>query len=412
VRAAAPDPPALGSTRGFRVLARLDGTEFGSATARLRFAGANILLYEDIGAPSPLADTTAAALGALFDRTLYPIDVAAFGSESDVDANGRVIVLMSPLVNALTPAAQCTAAGYVPGFFYGVDLDARNRNSNRAEVFYAIVPDPRGERSCPHRLDEVLGALPATFLHEFQHMISFNQHVLVRRGEAEATWLNEGLSHMAEELGARHFDARYPAPAGRATALQLLPDSALPFLRANLENASLFLSTTPQRSVVAFQQFGTLEERGAAWLFVRWLGAQKGERVYSRLVQSGLRGGRNVEAAAGEPFPALFGDFALALYADSIPGVPRAAVSPRYQLGGRPLRELLAGAGARPVYPLDVRANLSPGAAFSGTMVQATATYLQLVVPRGGVTVRFTGPNGAPLPGALAPQLGVLRIAP
>ena len=34
-------------------------------------------------------------------------------------------------------------------------------------------------------------------------MISFNQHVLVRDGDAEDTWLNEGLSHYAEELGGR-----------------------------------------------------------------------------------------------------------------------------------------------------------------------------------------------------------------
>ena len=40
-------------------------------------------------------------------------------------------------------------------------------------------------------------------IHEFQHMISFNQHVLVRGGNAEETWLNEGLSSFAEELGGR-----------------------------------------------------------------------------------------------------------------------------------------------------------------------------------------------------------------
>ena len=34
-------------------------------------------------------------------------------------------------------------------------------------------------------------------------MISYNQHVLVAAGSAEDTWLNEGLSHFAEELGGR-----------------------------------------------------------------------------------------------------------------------------------------------------------------------------------------------------------------
>ena len=40
-------PPALGSTRAFKVVAALDGTAFTSVTARLRFAGSHLLLYTD-----------------------------------------------------------------------------------------------------------------------------------------------------------------------------------------------------------------------------------------------------------------------------------------------------------------------------------------------------------------------------
>jgi hypothetical protein len=38
---------------------------------------------------------------------------------------------------------------------------------------------------------EVQAFVPITFIHEFQHMISFNQHVLVRGGDGEVLWLNE-----------------------------------------------------------------------------------------------------------------------------------------------------------------------------------------------------------------------------
>lgn len=37
-------------------------------------------------------------------------------------------------------------------------------------------------------------------VHEFQHLINFHQHILVRGGTSEATWLDEGLSHVAEDL--------------------------------------------------------------------------------------------------------------------------------------------------------------------------------------------------------------------
>jgi hypothetical protein len=223
---AAPDPPAIGSTRSFRVLSRLGRpTAFTSVTARLRYAGANILIYEDRTAPEPLSDDALRRLGDHFDQTLYPIDVATFGAESDIDGNGRVIVLMTPIVNALTPSTRCASEGFVPGFFYSLDLGTRDRNSNRAEIFYAFVPDPRAERSCTHSVAEVMRLLPSVFLHEFQHAISFNQHVLVRRGSEEDVWLNEGLSHYAEELGARYYDGRFPAPAGRTNPTALLPDS-------------------------------------------------------------------------------------------------------------------------------------------------------------------------------------------
>jgi hypothetical protein len=50
-----PAPPAVGSTRDFRVLTDLRGSTFATSTARLRYVGDNILVYEDVGAPAPLA---------------------------------------------------------------------------------------------------------------------------------------------------------------------------------------------------------------------------------------------------------------------------------------------------------------------------------------------------------------------
>src|SRR5213596_1587617 len=43
------------------------------------------------------------------------------------------------------------------------------------------------------------------FTSEFQHMISFVQHVLIRNGNTEEGWLDEGLSKYAEELAGRSY---------------------------------------------------------------------------------------------------------------------------------------------------------------------------------------------------------------
>ena len=410
----APDPPAIGSERSFRVLSRLDVSSFASTVGRLRYAGAHVLIYEDRTAPEPFEPTAMQRLGDLLDRTLYELGVTTFGAESYIDGNGRVIVFLTPVVNALTTSAQCGSDGFVRGFFYGTDLGTRSQFSNRGEILYGLVPDAAGARSCPHPVGEVLDQLPTTFIHEFQHMISFNQKVIVRRGREETTWLNEGLSHSAEEMAGRLYEARHPAPLGRSSATQPLPDSAIPFYRGNIENAVFYLGATAARSVTSFTDLGTLEERGASWLFLRWLAAQKGQEVLGRLSRSPRTGRRNVEEVAGEPFAALFADFVVALSADSVPGVARSRVPARYQFAGRSLRELLTrGLGRSTRWPLVARAAPAVGATSLGTMVQGTFDVYDLTVARGrGVALRFTTPSGAPFPAVAGAQLGVLRLAP
>jgi hypothetical protein len=409
-----PEPPAVGTERTFRVLSRVDGTAYASSTARLRYVGANVLVYEDRVTPVALDSLAMHRFGRLLDGTLHALDVELFGAESDVDGNGRVIVLLTPIVNALTTSAQCGSEGFVRGFFNGTDLGTRSQNSNRAEILYVMVPDPNGTRSCPHFTNEVVRQLPSTFLHEFQHMISYNQHVLVRRGEDETTWLNEGLSHLAEEMGGRLFERRYPAPQGRGLPTQLLPDSAIPFYRGDIDNALLYLGAPATHSVSAFDGLGSLEERGASWLFLRWLMAQKGESILGRLVQSPRTGRRNVEEVAGEPFPVLFGDFVIALAADSIGGVPRSRIPARYRFGERALRRLLTqGLGRDTRWPLAVRQG--PGvttATAVGAIVPGGFEIFDVVAPRGlATTVRFSTPSGGPFAAGAEAQLGILRIS-
>ncbi|MDF1504543.1 hypothetical protein [Roseisolibacter sp. H3M3-2] len=409
-----PEPPAVGSERTFRVLSRLDGSAYANAASRLRYAGQSVLIYEDRAAPEPVTDAAVQRLGDLLDRTLHPLDVETFGAESDVDGNGRVIVLLTPIVNGLTTREQCGNEGFVRGFFFGADLGTRNQNSNRAEILYALVPDAAGTRSCPHTTSDVMRALPSTFMHEFQHMISFNQHVLVRRGVEEITWLNEGLSHMAEEIGGRLFERRYPPPLNRPFSAQILPDSAIPFYRGDIDNALLYLASPSATSLSAFQELGTLEERGASWLFLRWLVAQRGESILARLVQSPRTGRANVEEVAGEPFPALFADFVVALSADSVIGLPRTRVPARYRFGATSLRRLLTQALNRDSrWPIPVRFGPVGGTALSATLVPGSWAAFDVSVPRGRPgALRLTTADGAPFGAGAEAQLGILRLSP
>jgi hypothetical protein len=408
-------PPAIGSTRDFKVVAALDGSSFTTATGRLIYAGTHVLLYADtIG--QGFSDAQYQSYGALFDKDLYAIDVNAFGAESDVDQNGRVIAFFTPKINALVNPSGCIF-GYVTGFFYAPDLLVSGANSNKAEIFYSYVPDSTGNFGCAHTTASVQQMLPGTFLHELQHMISYNQHVLVRGGAPEDMWLNEGLGQIAEELGSEYYEAKFPPPTGRSTTTQIFPDSAGPFIQPQLLDTYVYLGVTRAHSVTSYNGGGSLEERGATWLFLHWLGSQKGEGIFKRLVQTTNTGVANIEAEAGEKFGALFGDFSTAIVVDSIPGVPRSSVPARFRFGNRNLRLLMAREAvveevAEP-WPLPVY-TMGASGKLSGNMIIGTMVHASFTSTAGGpaTTLSFTAPNALLFPLTLGAQVTVFRLPP
>ncbi|MBP7548940.1 MAG: hypothetical protein KA761_01570 [Gemmatimonadaceae bacterium] len=423
LRTATPDGArALDTLRRFSVLNTLDATPtFDSVSARLRFEGTRIALYVDTLAGGSLSDVELQQMGALYDAALAPRIFSTFGDGSDVDANGRVIFLLTPTVNAMVTATGCATTGFVRGFFYGHDLASTATTSNRGEVFYAYVPDPSATWSCAHTKAEVLANLPPTFIHELQHMISYGAHVITRGGANEEPWLNEGLSHMAEELGSLYWEERFPAPSGRADPSQLFPDSAAPYINPNLLYSFRYLFSSGSYSLTtcAPGSFCSQSERGGIWLFLRWLADQRGETVFRSLVQTALTGRTNLEGVTGESTAALLGDFAIAVSADSIAGVPRSRVPARYRFASRNLRTIykrlfdaygvLGGVG-RP-FPIAAIA-LDPGVSRTGTM--RPGTFLTYALRTGDQTatvrLRFSIPDGSAFPLSTGAQVMIFRL--
>ncbi|HVE77404.1 MAG TPA: hypothetical protein VNA89_00965 [Gemmatimonadaceae bacterium] len=421
----ASEPPsfavAVGSQRTFRVLASLpqagQNPTFTSVTGTLKYAGEHVLIYLDAAAPAGgFTDQRLTQFGTLFEEVLYEQTVALFGAESDIDRNDKVIMLLSNAVNRLTSAATCGTTGFVTGYFYGFDLASGGINSNKGELFYGLVPDPGGTLSCAHSLQRVEELVPSTFVHEVQHMISYGQKVIVRGGDQEEPWLNEGLSLISEENAGIYYETKYPPPSGRTNPSQFFPDSAGPFIVSLLEHAYDYLKNSDRESLTLFSQgSGTLAERGGIWLFLRWLGDQKGRGIYERLVQTKLTGRENLRVQAGEDLGPLMGDFGIAVLADSVPGTPRSQTPARYRFGERRnIRELFARLGALdsryagfPATPV----TLPYGGAVSGSMYPGTMDFFGVTA---GATdspfaLRFTGPSGAALPPSLEPQVAIFR---
>jgi hypothetical protein len=399
---------AAGAQRTFQVCATSACTSYVQTTATARSVGTRIAIYVDDAAP-PGGYTQADLddVRQLFDQFLYPIDTTAFGRESDIDGNGVVIVLLTQRVNQLSPNCNTTRR-VILGYFFGADLlprSAMNPGSNEAEVFYGLVPDPNNSE-CDITEGFARSVLPGTFIHEFQHMISYNHHVLEGNGVAEDTWLNEGMSHFAEELGGRQVpDAECPSGS-------CLTDFAI---LGDLHNAFDYLSSPEDFFLIEPEDStGSLEERGANWLFVRWLADHfasdtiLGTDLTRRLSQTTRIGSDNVEAQTGESFSTLVGEWQLANYLDDLPGFLEPTGRLRYKSWNFRAEANAQGRS----YPLVPDSTDGVDYARSGVLRAGSGPHVIVVQEPGAAAVDLTvtSPDGTALPSSIEPRIALVRM--
>lgn len=386
-------PPAAGDARTFQVCASTRCDAFVPVSATARWVGRRGAIYLDDTVPGGgLTDADLAGLGALFDDFLYPIDTTAFGRESDLDGNGVVIILLTDAINALS--GNCADGSVIQGYFFGRDL-LPGDGSNGGEVFYSRVPDAANP-ACSHTRTKVLESLPSAFVHEFQHMISFNQKVLLQGGAPEHGWLNEALSHFAEELAWRQV------PGDASTFIEGDVYNAFDYLRSPV---SWFL-VTPATSD------GTPAERGAQWLFLRWLADHAsadtilGTGLTRALLASRARGEAAVSGVSGRPFSDLVGAWQLANWLDGLDGFTGHA-DLRYR--SIDLRGTMRQLG--PVFPLRPDSVGSSGYARTITLRAGSGKHVRLVCPcPSPLTLRLTAADSQPLDPLLVGRIAIARI--
>ncbi len=409
-------PVDSGNVRTFKVCNTLNcdprkPSTLSSVTATALKVGTHVAIYVDNAAPQPgLTQSDLDNLRAVFDTRLYETDTLAFGRESDIDNNGMVIVLMSARVNSLVTAAQCTTTGFVAGYFFGADLITTPpfATGNNGEIFYSIVPDPSGTLSCPHSVTAVAQVVPVTFVHEFQHMISFNQHFLVRSSFPEDLWLNEGLSHYAEENGGRTY----------------LPDSTTfcNYAFGDVYNASQYFTAPQNYFLVDTVGIGGLANRGAYWLFVRYLVDQVAatlgstDSVTRRLDMTNLTGAANVShAAGGAPFATIVERWALANYVSDLPGFSAPSELQYLTWQFRTAFPTLNNSCSSRIpaqFPLAPPVLNATATHVSGMLRAGSGSYYRLQHAAGApqFTLLFSNNAGAALRTTLVPRLNVIRI--
>ena len=418
-----------------------DTAQADTVTAVVQSVGQEVALLADtLMADDAASQMDWSGLADEYDRSVLGVPEAYFGQSTDIDDNGHVLVLFTPEVNKLTERGSDVRIG---GFFIPVDLadsgdsgkdgsatDGTCPASNEAEIVYLLSPDPTGEFSDSVSVENAvrtgIGASPG----EFEHLINTGNRIIKQSGsfgQLETTWLDEGLSHVAEEaVGLKraglpvrdNMTLAEAVPEGDQAAL----DAFNTFHLQNFLRLRRFMINPDSTQVLADedpQQEESLEMRGFSWLFLRWLGDQYGpagtgevdgsnEQELFRALARGsgqlATGIANVEAAVQQvagtdaAWNGLIRDFAATLAADDT--VPNAGPSLQVKTWNLPVvfRQLHenegAGSAFPEIYPLDITDLGSPADEVVSFDVQASAArYFRVSAPAGDdLIVRLSGP--------------------
>jgi len=375
-----------------------------NVSAKLVAQGSKVQIFEDMANPAGgFTPTDYQQIAAAFDNQIWPVDTRHFGEPSDLDGNGRVVILYTRAVNALTPANVNYVVG---GFFYSRDLFPKVATpsqgacpaSNEAEMFYMLAPDPNGEVNGNRRTAEsVRRSTLSTVAHEFQHLINASRRLFIVRAPGnqwnEEVWLNEGLSHIAEELNyyaGSGLAARANIGIAQITASQGALDAFNTYGISNFGRVGEFYRDVSNQSPI--QSDDDLSTRGAAWAFLRYAADQRGgdERdVWFNLVNSPNSGVNNVQTVLGTDVLARIRDWNVAMYADDI-GLPVAA---KFTMPSWDMRSVLSNRAFGNGFPLTVT-QLANGTPTTVGMVGASSSYLRFGVAAGGTgDVRLSSPG-------------------
>ncbi|MDQ6610918.1 MAG: hypothetical protein M3Y64_00680, partial [Gemmatimonadota bacterium] len=377
---------------------------------------------------NPTSGYTAAdylSIAATFDTLVYPVDVENFGTPTDISGYGKVILFFTTAVNQLTPTNSSFVIG---GFFFSRDLYPKIAKtglqacagSNEAELFYLLVPDPNGTINGNKRTTvDVTRLNLSTLAHEFQHLINASHRLYVtpNASGSEETWLDEGLSHTAEEL--LYFKISGYGSRDNLNLQNVAGTTAQStnFTSYMAQNFGRFYDRLRSPEITSpYATNDSLSTRGATWNFLRYAAGRQPagtEAAFFRsIVNSAATGLANLATVLPNGQLAQYlADWSVAVFTDDYPLLPQDQLDARYKFPSWNFRSiypnLRIGGNTLGVYPLAVR-TLRSNASQRVTLAGGGAGYLRFAVPAGKTAVISLSTNGAAPATAL--KFSVVRV--
>jgi hypothetical protein len=363
--------PVVGDTLSIRVPNAATSspcTNFVTVRAAVKAVSQVAIILQDVAAPANgFSNADFTAISSEFDNLIYKTDTAWFGSPTDRDANQRVMMLYTPEVNKLTPQGS---AGFTAGFFFAADvyrkteLDQANVNcpqtNDGVELFYLLAPDPLGSINGNVRTVNVVRQnTRGTIAHELQHMINLGVRIFNPAAKgSEVFWLNEAMSHFAEEgvgRALRGFGDFQQLSYADVDPNPMQQDDYNAFFRQNLSRFTLWMQRPDTASPISARAASQLSPRGAGWALVRYaLDRYSGgnARALTRNLAAGPDTSiQNFRAHLGNPqFDDVISGWLVANFTDDF-GVTNLA--PRYTYTSWNMRDAMAKKNNN-VFPLAV----------------------------------------------------------
>ena len=310
-------------------------------TGRVVAVSARAIVVADTGNPAGgFTDADYGRFATAYDTLIAPVEDANFGTPTDIDANGKVVIFFTRSVNALTPA---DGSSFVAGYFHPRDLLPQyyaGRQycpaSNQRELFYMPVPDPDGVVNGYKMSVGFVDSLTiGTLAHETQHLVNFGRRLYVNNAQTdEEPWLNEGLSDIAEELV--FYRAAGLAPrqniGGEHFGTQPFDGLFSMYMAPNFARLAVFLGD-PQ-SYSPYSSNYDAGTSGAMWAFLRYAADHSGSAesdLWLRLTNSPVAGFDNLFDVLGDNLPAMLDGWAVSVYTDDdTPGIDALYAQPSW----------------------------------------------------------------------------------
>lgn len=334
-------------------------------------------------------------VGQQFDD-VYAMDIAAFGDPSDIDSNGKVVMFFTRAVNEMTPQGSGSVVG---GFFYGRDLFPKTDSpvlgpgsgcatSNVSEMFYLAVPDPNAlvNGNTTFTKTFISHLTLSTTAHELQHLINASRRLYVNTAatDFEVVWLNEGLSHVAEELlFYRQSNGLTPRTDVDSLDFKGNQTNVDSYNYNQQSNFGRFREYLLKPSVASpYAPDDSLWTRGATWAFLRYAADHRGTSdgdTWFKLVNSTKTGLPNLQDVFGTGLMSIFRDWSVATIADDLPGVANQWQQPSWNF-----RSIFTYIPSIKKYPL-ATVTVGDNAPLTVSLKGGTSAYVRFTIAAGQV---------------------------